>query len=664
MKGPTVSDFPDNQIVRAMIHPAIGVARVGNSPDEFFIGPQVVEPLPSAVGFYRDRSGGLKRQAAEFRVYGYNQNGEVIRELTSPSADITWLVHVANRKAAWFQWQLAMDIPEAVNVTPPLRNATVADRDSLIIDAGRQTISGANAAPVRCGGSFTGVPVALAELRTDAHGRLVVLGGRGISASPSGAPVFVPADANSFINADGWYDDTCDGPVNARVSVAGRNIPVEGAWVISAPPNYAPQLKAVRTMYDLMVDLYYQAGWLPTPAAVSFTRDVYPILRRLSCLQWVNQGFAAQFGHTSPHDFLAPAFLTLLAAKAAPGGYDPNAERRLQILNNFRQADPKGGSSLHWPWIYGDAMGEPPGEGPRHNAAITQTQYNVLQLWAAGEFDADWGDAAVQQAVSLEQVPVPDQPAMLDRAALEFCIADVFHPGCEMTFPMRHLTMYSEPFRIRARPEGVPWPVFGTTLTQAVVLGPNGPLQAQGPGGLTRWMGLPWQADTGFCRAGYTPSYDPFLPSFWPARVPNQVLTETDYAIMIDPARSIDDRVKAFHDRTDWNQPLSGSSQPTPDTATQMATMVRLFGSMGVLEVRAGATDSPAFPDTVMVASYGPDVPLADEVSTPDTVATAVVAAAPPVTAARPKPRVPKGANFRSDEDAKNAPRPVPRPRP
>ncbi|NUK13115.1 hypothetical protein HRW18_35195, partial [Streptomyces lunaelactis] len=32
--------MPDN-IVRAAIHPAIGVARVGNSQDEYFLAPEI-----------------------------------------------------------------------------------------------------------------------------------------------------------------------------------------------------------------------------------------------------------------------------------------------------------------------------------------------------------------------------------------------------------------------------------------------------------------------------------------------------------------------------------------------------------------------------------------------------------------------------------------------
>ena len=659
-------DYPaavDTRIVRAAIHPAIGIARVGNSEQAYYIGPQVTEPPPQAPGFYRDSSGALKREAAEFRIYGYNQAGEVVGELTADSADLTWSVHVANRKAEWYQWQIAMDIPEAADTVLPLRNAKVAARDTLAIDAGARTIRGKLAAPVTCSGEFTGVPVKIGELRTDASGRLLFLGGHGVSASPSGTPIFIPTDANSFINADGWYDDTCDGPVSATVSIEGRSIPVESAWVVTAPPNYAPQVKAERTMYDLLFDLYVQAGWMQPPAEVSFTDDVYPVLQRLSGLQWVNQGFATQFGHDGRYDFENPAFIQQLSAAPPAHGYDPNAELRRQVFNSFRPPEPADGNQLPWPWLYGDAMEVPAGASPRQNASVSQTQYNILQRWMSGDFVADWGHAP-KPPREIAKVPLAQQPAMLDRAALEFCLADAFHPGCEMTWPMRHLTMYDKPFRIRLRPAGVKEPNYGSTLDQQTVLSANGPLHLQGPGDISRWMGLPWQADTAFCRAGYDTSYDPFAPTFWPARVPNHVLTAEDWAIVVDPQQPMSRRIEAFSNRTSWNKPLHGS------TAGQMEDMVRIFGSMGVVEVREGVKGDPAFPAVMMVASYGPDVAPADAASMSD---AALAAAAKPMAAklaAEPHPKshgkaraLPHGSNFDSHEDARNAPLPVRRTR-
>ena len=186
---------------------------------------------------------------------------------------------------------------------------------------------------------------------------------------------------------------------------------------------------------------------------------------------------------------------------------------------------------------------------------------------------------------------------VLDRAALHFCLADAFHPGCEMTWPMRHATLYSAPFRIRHRPAGQDDPDYGPQLTSAVALSPTGPLHAQGPGGITRWMGLPWQGDTAYCRSGYDPSFDPYLPTFWPARVPNQVLTEEDYEIVIDPARPREERLAAYNHRASWYR----SIDEAPDIPKRMERMIATFGQQGIVEARKGVENDPDFPAVIHV---------------------------------------------------------------
>ena len=95
------------------IHPAIGIARVGDSPDDFFIGPEA-PGVPPALnkpdgssaqpGKYKDQQQQIKRQGARFRIYEYTEDaaGVVtkVREITSAEAQIEWEVHLANRKAA------------------------------------------------------------------------------------------------------------------------------------------------------------------------------------------------------------------------------------------------------------------------------------------------------------------------------------------------------------------------------------------------------------------------------------------------------------------------------------------------------------------------------------------------------------------------------------
>jgi hypothetical protein len=134
----------DSVITRAAIHPAIGIAAIGDSLTEYYVGPEVTDPAPAPPRFYRDGAGALKRQAALFRVYGYNAAGDVVRELTGDSADIVWTAHLANRKAEWYQFQMALDIPEAAGQEMPRRNPSVkpAERHTLAIDPGPRSIAG------------------------------------------------------------------------------------------------------------------------------------------------------------------------------------------------------------------------------------------------------------------------------------------------------------------------------------------------------------------------------------------------------------------------------------------------------------------------------------------------------------------------------------------
>jgi hypothetical protein len=580
----------DACIVKAAIYPPIGVARLGNSEKDFFIGPEVAEPLPEPLGFYRDGEGALKRQAARFRVYGLNAAGEAVTELTSDNAEIKWTVHLANKKAAWYQFQLALDIPEAASAPPSLlRNAAVPNRADLVIDPGPRHISGRDihggAAHTFDTGKFMGKAVELGELRTDEAGRLVVLGGWGKSASFNGAR------AVTFANNEGWHDDISDGPVTATVHFQGTKLDVLPAWIAVAPPNYAPLQKSVRTMWDLMRDLAIQNNALPKPARPSFSKDIQPIFERLSHLQWVNAGYAASFGWRGPNNLSTPEMLERLS-KNTPD----DRELRKTIANQFRVFERDSWAQQPWPWLYGDAMNIPPADTPRQNAALTNLQLAMLQQWAAGDFEADY-DSAAQPARNLTDLPVIDQPEMLTRAAMEFCLADAFHPGCEMTWPMRSWSLYMAPFRISHVPPKWVEPDYGAGLIQDTLSLPDGPLGAQVPGGLTRWMALPWQTDTASCRSGYQKSYDPYAPTFWPARVPNQVLTTKNYDIVMDSAQPLAERLAAFANRAAWIRPLGAKSY-----TDQINNMISRYGEMGIVEQRPGPGDSQ-FPDTIEVES-------------------------------------------------------------
>src|SRR5260370_26615718 len=276
----SASERQSTSIVRAAIHPSIGVARLGNSPEEYFLAPEVVDPPPQPPGFYRDASGALKRQAVRFRIYGLNAQGQVVAELTQSNAEITWNVHLANKKAAWYQFQIALDIPEADSAPHSyLRNITVSDRSSLGIDPGALEITGVN---IRGDsryafdtGQFMGKPVYLGEVRTDEQGRLRVFGGLGECGSDDGSP------AVNVVRTQGWYYHTAVGAVTATVQLQGTTLQVEPAPAAVARPRYAPGPKSLGTMWDLMRDTAIKARKLPEPTRPLFNTDICPIFERL-----------------------------------------------------------------------------------------------------------------------------------------------------------------------------------------------------------------------------------------------------------------------------------------------------------------------------------------------------------------------------------------------
>ena len=185
------------------VHPAIAVARVGNS-EQYFLAPETMAGRPSSDGRFtgglpikagteaeavrssdlRDEFGALKRQAARFRIYAYP---EAVTEAWPTGAgtevtigtqidgktvaNIVWSVHVANKKANTFvlvedgnRQGIAGYEPGPL---PPIRNPDINGYDptqpadplavlndpervrQLSIDPGPRTASGKATAPVR-----------------------------------------------------------------------------------------------------------------------------------------------------------------------------------------------------------------------------------------------------------------------------------------------------------------------------------------------------------------------------------------------------------------------------------------------------------------------------------------------------------------------------------
>jgi hypothetical protein len=323
------------------IHPGIGIARLGNSPDSFYIAPQEPAGLPiecdadgtptptqPATFSFKDDEGRIRRQAARFEVWVYDEaspNGRPLKRNdyvegggnAGKLVDIQWRVWLANKKAAWYQFK-QLEGEHGYAADHPLRNAAITDRKArqrLIIDPGPRSVDGTRrtASFDRDGGEnysptfpppLQPLPIdTLGDLLTDDEGRLLVLGGHGHSGSYL-FDEFGQPRIDNYANNDGWFDDTSDGPVMARLVMYSdlvsqvRFIDVEApSWVICAYPRYVPEVLDIVTMTDVVddmaitqfaerTDLYGKAGTFDDPPHIEPTDTDALIHWRAGRLRW------------------------------------------------------------------------------------------------------------------------------------------------------------------------------------------------------------------------------------------------------------------------------------------------------------------------------------------------------------------------------------------
>lgn len=533
-----------NNIHSLSIYPPIGIARIGNSPS-YFLASEVPGVPPTPAHGYKDAEGRIKKQAVKFRVYAFDKAGAPLGEVTQEIGTINWHVHVANVKAAWYEFNNALDLPMA-GIPSAYRNSGEKDRSQLAIKPSPVEISGANVQGDNYqfdDGTFYGTPVNLGQVETDDQGRLIFVPGSGDAASKDNKP------PTTFANNEGWHDDTCDGVIRATVEINGTSLEAKPAMVAVTPPNFGPGLFGVVTMNDVVQDLFIREMNYPDPAeeGVVFYEHIYPMLERMTNTQWVNEGFSMLFGHNSPSDFTNPELRAMLENPS-----EEFQDLRKTIFAWFRDPSSQKYEPQQVPAFYGDGFGEYQGLAIV-DLPITQTQYNRLQKWSLGDFKT--GEPIAPKP--FEALDLKAQLDALNQAPLEECLGGPFHPGIELTWPMRVKIMWEAPYRLNVVAKGEDTPLhFGPLLSPQIALSAHGPLSKSGPGALTRWLGVPWQTDEASCLSGYNPSTYLPLPSFWAARVPNQVLSEDGFHRLNDAAVNIGQRLKHFDYRQDWLRDL------------------------------------------------------------------------------------------------------------
>jgi L-Lysine epsilon oxidase N-terminal/L-lysine epsilon oxidase C-terminal domain len=577
------------------IHPAIGIARLGNSPDKFCIVPDQGGELPIAcdsdgnpaldahgqeesVTDFTDGHGRIMRQASRFRVFTYDDKSPGGREVligdqvdiveqrsgqlkTYRVDDILWTVYLANKKSSWYAFK-ETDGEHGYAADYPLRNADITnseDRQRLIIDPGPRSVSFRGTRRAAFDDKSSGptsfppelVPHSITTLgellctETSNANRLLVLGGFGNSGSMQSG--FGNPKIEEYANNDGWFDDTSDGPVQARfigtlLAIDGRPVTnpgapvlapatIDPAWVMVGYPRFVPQALDVVTMDDIAFDIAVrQFGYVPYLYGVRpfdgaakvpqdeaglklwrgqatwnssfrpyFRRDILPILLRpldaqnfmdLDPLTGGNPHSNAPGGNFDFTDLAVPPF---------PGEPDADRIRRREkrqflygVLRKPGQDNELFAASR--PSQPGKKLFAMPllcGDNPLSNVApakflrLTDTMLFLLKQWADGLFIDEQAEDIVPEPMH------PGAGAALDRGALAAGLGGAFCPGGEATWIVRNPAIYAGAYRIRR----------STTATQGELSQPGASRLAGGlePGDLTKYSAVPWQSDFNEC---------------------------------------------------------------------------------------------------------------------------------------------------------------------
>lgn len=214
--------------------------------------------------------------------------------------------------------------------------------------------------------------VPLGSITTQTDGRLLVVGGVGKSASYATPEKPISGVANN----DTWYDDVSDGPVTAEVTIGGVTKSANPAWAVVAPPHFAPGVKTVRTLYDVLYDVFVTEHTLPAVQQISYPDHIEPMLDRFCQLQWVNHGFATQFGRSGPYDFRDPALRKRLAD---PG--EASRELRRQVYVQMRAYSRDGTSPCPGP---GSTATPCPAASPPPSGSTSRSPVSRTGCWPNG----------------------------------------------------------------------------------------------------------------------------------------------------------------------------------------------------------------------------------------------------------------------------------------
>ena len=330
----------------------------------------------------------------------------------------------------------------------------------------------------------------------------------------------------AYFNVPGWWDDTCGGEIDATVLLKdgtllssrdgvqsytdeGTRNAANGAWVVTAPPKYAPYMYHVVSLLDRVYEAFPESD--PNRGLkTNFYRDIYPILERAVNYGWVSAEAAGVDPTTRNMAHGPKQGGNLLSQKNLDAFTDPGSDSypaRRQIYAIMRHAeDGKLANTLPPPPPQPANAPRPAGVGevsrgnrmpklwgtggkplqndqlghnlPNQYLSLTDWQLARLDDWARGDFEP----GEQQPPRPLDDLPLEQQPGAMDAAALEPTIGGGFHPGIEFPYLICYPELFEEAFRVKEGTE---------------------------PGSVAAFMSSPWQGDYWSCNTAWWPVQRP-----------------------------------------------------------------------------------------------------------------------------------------------------------
>jgi hypothetical protein len=115
----------------------------------------------------------------------------------------------------------------------------------------------------------------------------------------------------AYFNIPGWWDDTCCGEIDVTITLKdgtvlstrdnvksatdeGTRNPLAGAWIVTAPPKFAPHMYHVGSILDRVYEAFPES-YPHVGEKTNFYRDVYPIFAKAVSYSWVNAAAGGRF---------------------------------------------------------------------------------------------------------------------------------------------------------------------------------------------------------------------------------------------------------------------------------------------------------------------------------------------------------------------------------